>query len=232
MAPAPQVEEEEVASDAEQSEVVEGLLWVPKAIIETVMSAVEKKEEVSTETVKQLIEADDVAEDAVMVPVDMSDCADIEDIDNIIETLGAKKVAETFAAGRKKFLDGLQSLSEEDRANVTQELSGKDYKEMMDEELRAFEEAMAMEEQMECGESENEEGDEEIDEEEVEEGGEEEAEWARMQQWCSFLEKEQHENKKEEGEEERPKAKGGEKRAKARWMATLMSIAEGIEESE
>lgn len=55
------------------------------------------------------------------------------------------------------------------------------------------------------------------------EGGEEDAEFARMQQWLSFIDEEEQD---EEEEEERPGSKGGDKRAQAKWMATLMSISE------
>jgi len=124
-------------SDA-ASEGVESLLWVPKATLESVMSAIEKKETVSKESVEILIEAGDLADDAVMVPVDMSDIAEMEDVENMIETLGANKVAEVFIQGRKKFLENMEALPEEERTKFTQELSGKEYKEMMEEEMAAL----------------------------------------------------------------------------------------------
>merc|ERR1719230_948185 len=100
MAPPSQevVETAEDASDAD-SDIGAGLLWVPKKLLEEVTGALEKKEPVSLETVKQLVEADDIPDDAVLVPVDTSDAADAEDVENIIETLGAEKVAQIFVNG-------------------------------------------------------------------------------------------------------------------------------------
>mmetsp|Transcript_98413 Transcript_98413/g.175260 ORF Transcript_98413/g.175260 Transcript_98413/m.175260 type:complete len:163 (-) Transcript_98413:250-738(-) len=134
----------------------EGLLWVPKTVIEKVTKALDKKESVAKEDVLQLIDPDNLDDEAICVPCDMSDADDIEDVENLIDSLGASKAAEIFVKARKKFLDGLQSMSEDDRAKVTQEMTGAEYKEQLEEEMNLFAEAMG-----ECGESEAEEDDDE-----------------------------------------------------------------------
>eukprot|EP00931_Biecheleriopsis_adriatica_P080119 TRINITY_DN53472_c0_g1_i1.p1 TRINITY_DN53472_c0_g1~~TRINITY_DN53472_c0_g1_i1.p1 ORF type:complete len:168 (-),score=77.48 TRINITY_DN53472_c0_g1_i1:40-543(-) len=159
MAPGPEEEEldnEELGADEET------LLWVSKPLIEKISKAVADKTEVSKEDVTQLLNADDIADDAVMVPCDMSDSADIEDVDNLIETMGASKVAEIFVSAHKKYADSLQSMTEEDRANMPQEMTGAEYKQMMEEEAEALAAAEAM--GLECGESELEDVDDEVEE--------------------------------------------------------------------
>merc|ERR1719440_100949 len=64
--------------------------------------------------VKELIEADELADDAVMVPVDMREATDI-DPEQLIEKMGKEKAAELFVNARKRFLEGLQSMPEEAR---------------------------------------------------------------------------------------------------------------------
>eukprot|EP00408_Alexandrium_pacificum_P007529 CAMPEP_0171233824 /NCGR_PEP_ID=MMETSP0790-20130122/41117_1 /TAXON_ID=2925 /ORGANISM="Alexandrium catenella, Strain OF101" /LENGTH=173 /DNA_ID=CAMNT_0011700091 /DNA_START=68 /DNA_END=589 /DNA_ORIENTATION=+ len=141
-----------------------GLHWVPKTVLETITAKLEKKEEISKESIEQLIEVDEPADDLAMVPVDLSDCAEIdEDDDNLIEKLGAAKVAELFVQGRKKFLESLANMPAEAKANTRQEMTGEEYKKMIEE----FGDS-------ECGESELDEDDEE--EEDGDEDDEEQAE--------------------------------------------------------
>uniref|UniRef100_A0A7S1RNN6 Uncharacterized protein n=1 Tax=Alexandrium catenella TaxID=2925 RepID=A0A7S1RNN6_ALECA len=154
---------EEGDDDDSSDEGMAGLIWVPKAILETVSAKLEKKEEVSKEAVEQLIEVDDPADDVVMVPVDLSDAAEIEDEDNLLEKLGAAKVAELFVQGRKKFLESLTAMPAEAKEKVRQEMTGAEYKKML-EELG----------DLEGGESELDEDDEE--EEDGDDDGEEQAE--------------------------------------------------------
>jgi len=123
-----------------------------------VSKAIEDKAEVSKDDVEKLIDSDEVDDDAVMVPCDMSEAADVEDIDNLLETMGASKVAEIFVKARKKFQDNLQSMPEADRDKMPQQMTGAEYKQMMEEEMDAYAEALGME----CGESELEEEDEEV----------------------------------------------------------------------
>jgi len=113
----PVVEEPEDDEDEDSSEEG-GLLWVPKALIEEISEALEKKTAVTKEK----------------VPCDMSDAAEVEDVVNIVDTLGPEKVAEMFVNGRKKFLEGLQSLPAEAKENIKQEMSGQEYKAMMEAE--------------------------------------------------------------------------------------------------
>eukprot|EP00931_Biecheleriopsis_adriatica_P110702 TRINITY_DN84_c0_g1_i2.p1 TRINITY_DN84_c0_g1~~TRINITY_DN84_c0_g1_i2.p1 ORF type:complete len:135 (+),score=62.09 TRINITY_DN84_c0_g1_i2:50-454(+) len=127
MAPGPEeeVDEEEVGA--------EGLLWVSKDLIEKVSKAIEDKKEVSKDDVEKLIDSDEIADDALMVPCDMSVAADVEDIDSLIETEGASKAAEIFVKARKKFQESLQGMPEADKAKIQQEMTGAEYKQMMEE---------------------------------------------------------------------------------------------------
>eukprot|EP00928_Gymnodinium_smaydae_P063179 TRINITY_DN46845_c0_g1_i1.p2 TRINITY_DN46845_c0_g1~~TRINITY_DN46845_c0_g1_i1.p2 ORF type:complete len:188 (+),score=81.28 TRINITY_DN46845_c0_g1_i1:69-566(+) len=141
-------EEEEVGSEMG----VEGLLWVQKPLLEEICKLVQENKDVPKEKVNALIEAEEVTDDAVMVPVDMSEAAELEDVENVVENLGPNKVAKLFAEGRKKYEEALKDMPEDVRGNMKQEITGKEYKEMMEEEREAFRQAML--EAGECAESE------------------------------------------------------------------------------
>merc|ERR1712185_220222 len=70
------------------------------------------------------------------------EAGEIEDIENAIESMGAAKVAEIFVKGRKTFLENLAKVPEEAKADFQQEMTGAEYKKMMEEETRAYEAAM------------------------------------------------------------------------------------------
>merc|ERR1711920_700205 len=98
-----------------------------------------------------------------MVPCDMSDTQDVEEPENLVERLGANKVAQMFVDARKKFLDTIAALPEEARSSVVQQITGAEYKQMMEEEAANFLNSM---EGMECGESEEGDDDEAEDDDE------------------------------------------------------------------
>eukprot|EP00930_Biecheleria_cincta_P058235 TRINITY_DN44091_c0_g1_i1.p1 TRINITY_DN44091_c0_g1~~TRINITY_DN44091_c0_g1_i1.p1 ORF type:complete len:192 (-),score=55.75 TRINITY_DN44091_c0_g1_i1:262-774(-) len=170
MAPGPA----EIAQEANPLE--DGLvLWVPKTLMEKVSAAIEKKQDVSKEDVEKLMDSEDIADDVVMVPVDMTATAEIDDLAEQLETLGPNKLAEIFVKARKSFLDDLQTKPEAERENIQQEMSGAEYKEMMQAELDALEGM----EGMECGESELE--DEDLVDSEVEDADEPAAKKAKTE---------------------------------------------------
>eukprot|EP00413_Alexandrium_margalefii_P043890 CAMPEP_0204590152 /NCGR_PEP_ID=MMETSP0661-20131031/49628_1 /ASSEMBLY_ACC=CAM_ASM_000606 /TAXON_ID=109239 /ORGANISM="Alexandrium margalefi, Strain AMGDE01CS-322" /LENGTH=174 /DNA_ID=CAMNT_0051600161 /DNA_START=42 /DNA_END=566 /DNA_ORIENTATION=- len=148
---APKQDEPVVESDGDDSlEGMDDLVWVQKKVLEDVSAKLEKKEDISKELVGQLITSDDPADDAVMVPVDLSDSNEIEDEENLIDKLGPAKVAEIFVKGRKKFTDSFASMPEEAKSSIPQEMTGAEYKKMVEEQ-----------DDLECGESELGEDDEE-----------------------------------------------------------------------
>lgn len=110
------------------------LLWVLKATLDEVSTTVEKGDNVSKEKIDELIDPDEVADDAVLIPLDMSEAA-IADLDDLVSQRGATEVAKLLVHARKLFVSNLEAMSEEDRASVPQELSGADYKQMMEEEM-------------------------------------------------------------------------------------------------
>eukprot|EP00929_Paragymnodinium_shiwhaense_P020258 TRINITY_DN13559_c0_g1_i1.p1 TRINITY_DN13559_c0_g1~~TRINITY_DN13559_c0_g1_i1.p1 ORF type:complete len:198 (+),score=91.21 TRINITY_DN13559_c0_g1_i1:69-596(+) len=138
-------------SDASDDDV--GLLWVSKKQLEEVTKALADKKAVPKEKVQKLIEADDIADDEKMIPVDMSEAAGIEDIENAIDKMGAEKVAQIFVDGRKTFLENLAKVPEDAKADFQQEMTGAEYKKMMEDETKAYEAALLAEEG-EMGESE------------------------------------------------------------------------------
>lgn len=112
------------------------LLWVLKSTLEDVTKAVEEKKDVSKEQIDELIDPDEVADLALLVPLDMSE-ADIADLDDLVAAKGANEVAKLLVNARKLFAANLEAMSAEDAQSVPQELTGGEYKEMMEAEMAA-----------------------------------------------------------------------------------------------
>eukprot|EP00933_Yihiella_yeosuensis_P006854 TRINITY_DN111677_c0_g1_i1.p1 TRINITY_DN111677_c0_g1~~TRINITY_DN111677_c0_g1_i1.p1 ORF type:complete len:178 (+),score=69.95 TRINITY_DN111677_c0_g1_i1:80-613(+) len=168
MAPAEPIEHEEDSDDL--SEGGPGLVWVKKTALESLKEALEKNADITKEKVIELVDPDAVSDDALVVPCDMSGIDSIEEVQEWmmsehlaagLEEVGVKKVAECFVKAHKQFTEAFQSMSEEEKASVKQEMTGAEYKEMLEEEMEMFAGSM---EGMEMGESEAEEDDEAVEE--------------------------------------------------------------------
>lgn len=116
------------------SDVDSDVIWVLKAALNEVSNSVERGFSVSKEKIDELLDPDEVADDAVLIPLDMSE-ASLHDLDDLAEQIGATKVAELLIRAREAFLDNLEAMPVEDQEDVPQELTGADYKLMMDEEM-------------------------------------------------------------------------------------------------
>eukprot|EP00928_Gymnodinium_smaydae_P064985 TRINITY_DN48197_c0_g1_i1.p1 TRINITY_DN48197_c0_g1~~TRINITY_DN48197_c0_g1_i1.p1 ORF type:complete len:165 (+),score=54.29 TRINITY_DN48197_c0_g1_i1:49-543(+) len=130
------------------------LLWVMKANLESVSKTLEDGKDVSKEEIEGLVDPDDVDDDAVLVPLDMSE-ADIADLDDLVATRGANDVAKLLMNARKLFLSNLEAMSPDDRADVPTTMTGAEYKERMEEEMARAAEA-GESEAADCEESEEE----------------------------------------------------------------------------
>eukprot|EP00931_Biecheleriopsis_adriatica_P022390 TRINITY_DN14400_c0_g1_i1.p1 TRINITY_DN14400_c0_g1~~TRINITY_DN14400_c0_g1_i1.p1 ORF type:complete len:165 (-),score=54.49 TRINITY_DN14400_c0_g1_i1:264-758(-) len=125
-------------SDGSESTACSGttpLMWVVEKTLEEVRQLVEQKVEVSKEKLEELVDPDEVADAATLVPLDTGDFV-IEDLDDLIEAQGAAKVATMLISARKTFLDNIAAMQPAERDEVQQTLTGREYKEMMMEEMQ------------------------------------------------------------------------------------------------
>merc|ERR1719428_2184670 len=80
------------------------IFYVCQKFLNTVKEKLEKKETISEELVNQLTIPDDLADDEVMVPVDMRGVdGDFDDVESMVEKLGPKGAAEAFVKAHAFF---------------------------------------------------------------------------------------------------------------------------------
>jgi len=120
-------------SDSEGlSELDEGGIMYVREKIYTSLKAKFEKGEVTTADVDELAQVEGVADDEVMVPVDMKAVGEeFEDIPAMVEKLGAKGTAEAFIKARDLFVE---NPSKEDDDERPQPMSAKEWREVLEEE--------------------------------------------------------------------------------------------------
>jgi len=95
-------------------------------------------EEVTEDMINTLAFPEGLAEDAMMVPVDMRGAGeDFEDVQQMLDNLGAKGAANVFLKARAFFQENKDKVAEEERA---QPMTAKEWREVLEQE-----DAMAME---------------------------------------------------------------------------------------
>ena len=76
----------------------------------------EDKDDTYGDLVKSLTIPDDLADDEQMIPVDMRGIeGDFEDVESMVEKLGAKATAEAFVKAREYFLENKDKEPDDDR---------------------------------------------------------------------------------------------------------------------
>ncbi|CAE8593452.1 unnamed protein product [Polarella glacialis] len=153
-----------MAEEAAQEDAVESqdIFYVCKKTLDTVKEKLKKGEEISQEIVNELTFPEELADDEMMVPVDMRGVGeDFEDVEQMVEKLGSKGTAEAFVKAAEYFDANKEKEPEEDRPKP---MTKAEWKQVLEEDGMEDGE----EELLEDGEEE--EG--ELDEEEAEEGEE------------------------------------------------------------
>jgi len=140
-----------------------GICYVREKVLKELKEQVKAGKEITKDAVDKLTADEDIDPEEMMVPVDMAGLGDdIEDMDALMEKLGAKGIAEAFIAAEERFKANKDKMEAD---SVPQPMTAKEWKELAEE---------AELEDMESEDLEDEEEEEELDDED-EEGDEEPA---------------------------------------------------------
>mmetsp|Transcript_134276 Transcript_134276/g.199815 ORF Transcript_134276/g.199815 Transcript_134276/m.199815 type:complete len:175 (+) Transcript_134276:105-629(+) len=111
---APQ-EEGVVAEEASENDS-QDIFYVCKKTLESLKEKLKKSEEVTLEIVNELTFPENLADEEVMVPVDMRGVGgDYDDVEQMVEKLGPKGTAEAFIKAAEYFEANKDGEPEEDR---------------------------------------------------------------------------------------------------------------------
>eukprot|EP00928_Gymnodinium_smaydae_P100790 TRINITY_DN9976_c0_g1_i2.p2 TRINITY_DN9976_c0_g1~~TRINITY_DN9976_c0_g1_i2.p2 ORF type:complete len:163 (+),score=75.69 TRINITY_DN9976_c0_g1_i2:180-668(+) len=92
------------------------IFYVCKKTLEAVRAKLKKGEEITKDLVEELSFPEKLADEEMMVPVDMRGTgADFEDVEEMLEKLGPKGTAEAFAKAADYFEKAKESMPEEER---------------------------------------------------------------------------------------------------------------------
>eukprot|EP00440_Ansanella_granifera_P061439 gb/GFBE01066609.1/.p1 GENE.gb/GFBE01066609.1/~~gb/GFBE01066609.1/.p1 ORF type:complete len:158 (+),score=85.82 gb/GFBE01066609.1/:1-474(+) len=147
---------------AEELAESQDIFYICKKTLETVKEKLKKNEDITEDLVNELTFPENLADEEVMVPVDMRGVGeDFDDVEQMVEKLGPKGTAEAFIKAAEYFDANKDGEKEEDRP-----------KPMTAAEWR---QVLAEDDLLEEGEEELLEGEEEedLEDEEAEEEGEE-----------------------------------------------------------
>jgi hypothetical protein len=135
------------------------IFYVCKKTLESLKEKLKKKEDISKEVVNELTFPEKLADEEIMVPVDMRGVGeDFDDVEQMVEKLGPKGTAEAFIKAHEYFAANKDNEPEEERPK---EMTAAEWKKVLEEDDMEGEEEDLLE-----GEEEEE---ADLDEEEAEE---------------------------------------------------------------
>eukprot|EP00747_Dinoflagellata_sp_TGD_P164621 gnl/TRDRNA2_/TRDRNA2_184803_c0_seq1.p1 gnl/TRDRNA2_/TRDRNA2_184803_c0~~gnl/TRDRNA2_/TRDRNA2_184803_c0_seq1.p1 ORF type:complete len:178 (-),score=90.50 gnl/TRDRNA2_/TRDRNA2_184803_c0_seq1:158-691(-) len=155
-----EVEEEENFEDQQD------IFYVCKKTLESVKEKLKKGEDVTQETVNELTFPEGLADDELMVPVDMRGAGEeFDDVEQMISKLGPKGAAEAFVKAAEYFDANKDKEPEEERPKP---MTAKEWKQVLEEDdmegeeeefgdLEGDEEDFLEDEEEECDDEEGEE---------------------------------------------------------------------------
>merc|ERR1712039_36767 len=157
------------AADQEEEEAVDcqDIFYVCKKTLESLQEKLKKAEEVTQDMVNKLAFPENIADEEIMVPVDMRGVEeDFDDVEQMVEKLGPKGAAEAFLKAKEYFDANKEGEPEEERpkpmtaAEWRKVLEEDDMDEELEEEdlLEGEEEAEALDDAEEDGEDDEEGG--------------------------------------------------------------------------
>eukprot|EP00928_Gymnodinium_smaydae_P051067 TRINITY_DN345_c0_g1_i1.p1 TRINITY_DN345_c0_g1~~TRINITY_DN345_c0_g1_i1.p1 ORF type:complete len:159 (-),score=72.16 TRINITY_DN345_c0_g1_i1:187-663(-) len=132
------------------------IFYVCKSALEEVKVAIKDGKDVSDELISKLTSPEDLADEEVMVPVDMRGVGeDFDDIEQMVEKLGNKGTAEAFVKAVEFFETSAKKIPEDDRPKP---MTAQEWRTILEEDggLEGGEEELMLE-----GEEEEFDGDEE-----------------------------------------------------------------------
>eukprot|EP00928_Gymnodinium_smaydae_P078246 TRINITY_DN61_c1_g2_i1.p1 TRINITY_DN61_c1_g2~~TRINITY_DN61_c1_g2_i1.p1 ORF type:complete len:177 (+),score=69.98 TRINITY_DN61_c1_g2_i1:53-532(+) len=144
------------------------IFYVCKKALESIRQKLKKGDEVTKDCVDELAFPDKLADDEIMVPVDMCGAGgDFEDVEQMIESLGPKGAAEAFVKAADHFEKTKENTPEDERP---QSMTAAEWRQVLEDD--GFE---GEEEELPMFEGEEEELLEDGEEEDDGEGGDEPA---------------------------------------------------------
>merc|ERR1712039_932068 len=136
------------------------IFYVCKKTLESLQEKLKKAEEVTQDMVNKLAFPENIADEEIMVPVDMRGVEeDFDDVEQMVEKLGPKGAAEAFLKAKEYFDANKDKEPEEDRPKA---MTAAEWRSILEED-DSFDEMMEGEE-------------EELLEDDLEEGEEEDGE--------------------------------------------------------
>jgi len=164
----PQVEE---GDEGDEVPDTQDIFYVCKKTLEQLKEKVKNGEEITKECVSELTSPENLTDEEMMVPVDMRGVAekvgkDFDDVDMMLEELGAKGTGDAFLAAAAYFEANKDKEPEEERP---QPMTAKEWRKILEEN----DEAEGIEEEELLEDEEEEEGDFAEDDELGEEDGDE-----------------------------------------------------------
>mmetsp|Transcript_19129 Transcript_19129/g.35904 ORF Transcript_19129/g.35904 Transcript_19129/m.35904 type:complete len:165 (-) Transcript_19129:72-566(-) len=101
---------------AAEEEEAQDIFYVCEKALKTVKEKLEKSEDITEDLVNELTLPDKVADEEMMIPVDMRGVGeDYDDVEQMLEKLGNKGTAEAFVKAAEYFEKNKDKVPEEDR---------------------------------------------------------------------------------------------------------------------
>merc|ERR1712024_128718 len=108
------------------------IFYVCKKTLESLQEKLKKAEEVTQDMVNKLAFPENIADEEIMVPVDMRGVEqDFEDVEQMVEKLGPKGAAEAFVKAADHFEKTKDSLPEDERPKP---MTATEWKAVLEEE--------------------------------------------------------------------------------------------------
>lgn len=111
------------------------IFYVCKKTLESLKEKIKKSEEITKECVSELTSPENLADEEMMVPVDMRGVAekvgkDFDDVDMMVDELGAKGTADAFLAAAEYFAANKDKEPEDERP---QPMTAKEWRKILEE---------------------------------------------------------------------------------------------------
>jgi len=131
-------------------QVAEGqdIFYVCKKSLETVQDKLKKNEEITKEIVNHLTFPENLADEEIMVPVDMRGVGeDFDDVEQMVEKLGPKGTAEAFVKAKEYFDANKDKEEESERAAP---MTAAEWRKVLEDDVEGEEEEMMEDEEEDC----------------------------------------------------------------------------------
>merc|ERR1719436_1863488 len=135
----PEAGEEEDIADSQD------IFYVCKKTLEALKAKLKANEEINQEIVNELTFPEHLADEEVMVPVDMRGVGeDFDDVEQMVEKLGPKGTAEAFIKAREYFDANKDKEAEEERAKP---MTAAEWREVLENDIEGEEEELLEDEE-------------------------------------------------------------------------------------